>query len=472
MDQERRQHPRYVALVKTTGRAGDETFPLVCSNVGPGGAFFSSRIALRRGQRLTLSLRAPGLNAPFVEMTAEVVWSTPPGGAPPAGMGVRWLRAECAAGEEPLRALLRGLLRLTDVGEFDHTSPRVVAFDFVRHGLALPTPSPSTNRGVPIAIPARPEPNAAVPRTPLPILSARVPAWRALHFAPATPVPADDGASSWPSGVPRVLAERYANLTLYAHGGPGVVFRAQDLLLERRVVLKFIPGTETAPEPARRAFLREFKVAADLRHPNILQLYDVGSADGTLYYTSEYVRGLRLSHYFDKTPRLDDHPFVYSVLVQLAAALDHAHQLGIAHRAIKPENVLIADDGTVRLCDFGLARLLEDGGRALSLVGGAPQAQQPEVAAPGADQQALGTVLYRMLTGHLPYPDGNLFLTPADAPVPDPRVFHPELSPALAPILLRMLAKSNADRYVSCAAAVDELFPILVAGARVADNTP
>ncbi len=465
MDQERRQHPRYVALVKTTGRAGDETFPLVCGNLGPGGAFFSSLIALRPGQRLTLSLRAPGPNAPLVEMTAEVVWSTPLGGAPPAGMGVRWLRAESTAGEEPMRALLRGLLRMTDVGEFDHPSPRVVSFDFVRHGLALPTPAPSTNRGAPIGISARPEPSPPVPRTPLPILSARVPAWRALHFAPATPVPVDDGASSWPSGVPRVLAERYANLTLYAHGGPGVVFRAQDLLLERRVVLKFIAGTATAPEPARRAFLREFKVAAELRHANILQLYDIGSADGTLYYTSEYVRGLRLSHYFDKTPRLDDHPFVYSVLVQLAAALDHAHRLGIPHRAIKPENVLIADDGTVRLCDFGLARLLEDGGRAL-------QAPQPEVDAPAADQRALGAVLYRMLTGHLPFPDGNLFLTPADAPVPDPRVFHPELPQDLSPILLRMLAKLNADRYATCAAAAEDLFPILVAGARFAGNPP
>ena len=81
MHQERRQTPRYMALVKTTGRVGDEVFPLVCSNVGPGGAYFSSRVALAPNARLLLSLRAPGHNAPFIDLVAEVVWSSPPGGS-------------------------------------------------------------------------------------------------------------------------------------------------------------------------------------------------------------------------------------------------------------------------------------------------------------------------------------------------------------------------------------------------------
>ncbi len=627
-----------MALVKTTGRVGDETLALVCSNVGPGGAFFSSRVAVPIKSRLRLALRAPGHNAPFVDMVSEVVWSKPPGASQPAGIAVRWLHAECAAGADPLRALLRGLLRMPDLAELDRTNSRSASFDFtqqreVRASLAnstaralaaamrpmvvapVPVPAPTppaapspavapaqatrmdrvvpdettferraaARRGaglqsfstvrpisgphdaqlertpryvsgvtppaavqvpepppppttlkpavaspVPREVPPPPDPSPRplpprpasaitpaavippppgfVPATPLPSPRASdvhpLPAARITgeisrtarpvsqtsraEFGSASqvsssmggfaiphvkPAPVVEHSSSWPTGVPRVLAERYADLALLGQGGHGVVFRARDLLLERFVVLKFLAGTGMAPEQARRYFLREFKVAADLQHPNIVRLYDIGSADGTLYYTMEYIPGQPLGHYLGRNGRLDDFHFVYSVFTQLAAALDHAHKHGVLHRDVKPNNVLVAEDGSVRLFDFGLARLLADGNQDQSMVVGTPFYMAPEMqrTAPidaRADQYALGVVLYRMLTGRVPFADGNVFLAHAVAPVPDPRVFHAELPAAVSPILMKMLAKSPEDRYPTCGAAAAELQPVLTAGPR------
>ena len=130
-----------MALVKTTGRVGDETFPLVCSNVGPGGAYFSSRVAIAPNQRLQVALRAPGHNAPIIDLTAEVMWSSPPGGSQPAGVAVRWLRAESTSGAEPLRALLHGLLRMHDLGELEATTTRTVAFHGPAEVLEIPIPA-------------------------------------------------------------------------------------------------------------------------------------------------------------------------------------------------------------------------------------------------------------------------------------------------------------------------------------------
>lgn len=275
------------------------------------------------------------------------------------------------------------------------------------------------------------------------------------------------GQRSWPTGVPRSLAERYAELTLLGQGGHGVVFRAMDLLLERFVVLKFLAGTGMAADQARRYFLREFKVTADLIHPNIVRLYDIGSADGTLYYTMEYVPGHPLGQYLGKNQRIEDHPFVYSVFAQLASALDHAHAKSVLHRDVKPNNVLVAEDGSVRLFDFGLARLLADGGKDQSMVVGTPFYMAPEMQRTSpidhrADQYALGVVLYRMLTGRVPFADGNVFLAHAIAPVPDPRVFHAELPGAVSPVLLKMLAKDPDARFDSCAEAAAALHPALL----------
>ncbi len=549
--------------------------------------------------RVFVSLRAPGHNAPLVELQAEVVWSSKLGGTQPAGVAVRWLHAECTAGAEPLKALLRTTLRVAAPDIIEHSATRTASFDFQRHeqrragqpvtagqgaiaqfrtaGFHAATPgarpipravpadtafdrSAAARRGArqqpfpqlrPISAPyeaqseitARYQPVAEVPAAPpdareataplpnslTPILAVGPPSARRrpetrFPLPPALPpqpvpvpslstnpsstprLPAEsprrrasgtmraelgprtrisstgngslrptpsladpsDEARSWPMGVPRVLAERYSNLTLLGQGGHGIVFRAQDLLQDRLVVLKFLAGTGMAPDQARRYFLREFKVAADLLHPNIVRLYDIGSADGTLYYTMEHVPGHALVHYLGKDQRLDDWEFVHSVFAQLASALDHAHAHGVLHRDVKPSNVLVADDGTVRLFDFGLARLSRDGERDQSMVVGTPFYMAPEMqqTAPidhRADQYALGVLLFRMLTGRVPFADGNVFLAHATQPVPDPRTLRPELPAGVTDVVLRMLAKDPAARYTTCGEAAVALRPGLVA---------
>ena len=261
--------------------------------------------------------------------------------------------------------------------------------------------------------------------------------------------------TEWPQGVPESLSERYGHLQRLGHGGLGVVYRAQDLLLDRPVVLKFMAQTALSSDLARRYFLREIKVCARLNHPNIVHIYDVGRVDGVLYYAMEFVEGRPLTAFLPARAPMQDWNFLYSVIAQLSEALDYAHQNNVLHRDVKPDNALVSADGTVKLFDFGLARAVDQGFGEQSVLIGTPHYMAPEQLMGGAvdprtDQYALGIVLFRMITGILPFQDGNVFVAHATEPVPDPRRFRADLSPAVVAVILRMLAKKPDMRYDSC----------------------
>jgi tetratricopeptide (TPR) repeat protein len=261
--------------------------------------------------------------------------------------------------------------------------------------------------------------------------------------------------AGWPTGVPTGLADRYGDLERLGQGGNGVVFRATDKLLGRQVVLKFMIQGTMPSETARKYFLREVKLSASLNHPNIVHIYDMGNTDDVLWYAMEFVDGVPLTAHLALGQPIRDIVFLMSVVDQLCAALDHAHVQGLVHRDIKPDNVLVANDGTVKLLDFGLARAMDEGFGEQSVLAGTPYYMAPEqldgsTVDHRADIYALGVVLFRMFTGHLPFSDGNIFVAHAVQPVPDPRQFNRDLPIEAVAVVMKAMAKKPADRYSNC----------------------
>lgn len=271
---------------------------------------------------------------------------------------------------------------------------------------------------------------------------------------------------TWPAGVPRSMSHRYNYLQILGQGGHGVVYRARDTMLERHVVLKLLVQSVLGTDVARRYFQREVKLAASLNHPNIVHIYDVGEAEGVLWYAMEFVDGVPLAQYLLPGQPLADPGFQYSVFSQLCEALDHAHTQGILHRDVKPDNVLVASDGTVKLFDFGLARAADQGFGEYSLLLGTPHYMAPEQLTGGTitratDIYALGILLYRLVAGEVPFREGNVFAAHVLEPVPDPRRLVPSISPQTVAVLMKLLAKKPEDRYSNCRQAAIDLWPSL-----------
>lgn len=265
----------------------------------------------------------------------------------------------------------------------------------------------------------------------------------------------EGGGGDWPSGVPAALATRYGDLSRLGQGGNGVVFKATDKLLGRTVVLKFMLEGTMPSDMARKYFLREVKLAANLNHPNIVHIYDMGETDGVPWYAMEFVDGKALTAFLQIGHPVEDTAWLLHVLEQLCAALDHAHQAGLIHRDIKPDNVLISADGSVKLLDFGLARGRGEGFGELSVLAGTPFYMAPEqldgsTVDHRADIYALGVVLFRMLTGQLPFTEGNIFISHAIEPVPDLRRLNPKVPQAAAEVVYKAMAKKAAERFSSC----------------------
>ncbi len=245
------------------------------------------------------------------------------------------------------------------------------------------------------------------------------------------------------------LAGRYRLDRLVGEGGMGVVYHAHDLKHDRAVAIKVLrPGVAALLGPER--FLREIGIAAQLRHPHIVPLYDSGEAEGLLYYVMPYVSGETLRARLDRDGRLPPDEAV-AITRQIASALAHAHARGVIHRDIKPTNVLLSE-GFALVADFGIARAISTpSGAEISSVGlpiGTPRYMSPEQAmgSPGVDGRSdlysLGCVLHEMLLG----------VSPRDHPAPDRegRQSPARQVPAeLTAVLERCLALDPARRYAS-----------------------
>lgn len=211
-----------------------------------------------------------------------------------------------------------------------------------------------------------------------------------------------------PTGLPAVPG--YEVQAVLGRGGMGIVYKAKHLKLHRLVALKMLlTGSHSSQQDLLR-FVREAEAAAGLRHPNIVQVYDVGESEGRPYYTMEYVEGENLAQKFAKVPQpVRD---AAKTIATLAQAVDFAHRNGVIHRDLKPANILLTAEGLLKITDFGLARRL-DGDGDLTRTGariGTPSYMAPEqvmglkgAVGPAVDIHALGTMLYEMLVGQPPF---------------------------------------------------------------------
>src|SRR5580704_7204772 len=241
----------------------------------------------------------------------------------------------------------------------------------------------------------------------------------------------------------------------------GLVYRAYHVQLQRTGAVKVLQGLAPGPDATAR-FRHEAQAIAQMRHPNIVNVYDFGEHDGVPYMIIEYVPGGSLANKLSNGPL--DTPTALKYLRGIAAGLDHAHGLGIVHRDVKPANVLLEKDDTPVLADFGLAKLLQ-GSSLKSMTGvttGTPAYMAPEQVmgrqvGPAADRYSLATIAYEMLTGAIPFEgEGVLELMYAhvhrDPPAPSSR--NAAMTLSVDAVMMRGLAKDPQARWGSCEAFV------------------
>ena len=262
------------------------------------------------------------------------------------------------------------------------------------------------------------------------------------------------------------LPSRYAKPELLAYGGMAEVYRATDESLGRAVAVKVLSERYASDDELHARFLREARTAASLSgEPNVIVIHDVGETRRKLpFIVMELVPGGTVA---DRL-RQGRVPAEQSLewLEQAAAALDRAHERGIVHRDVKPANLLVADDGTIRVSDFGIARAA--GNDTLTIAGTvlgssgymAPEQARGEATTAASDRYALACVAYELLCGRRPFvranPTAEAHAHATEEP-PSPRAFDASLPAALDAVFARALAKRPEARYESCAAFVDDL---------------
>lgn len=268
--------------------------------------------------------------------------------------------------------------------------------------------------------------------------------------------------------IGRVLSGRYVIQEVVGTGGMAVVYRAWDKKNNREVAIKVLrPEYEQDQEFVRR-FSREAEAAAKMSHENIVNLLDVGKDENMRYIVMEFVAGVTLKEMIRREGRIPTDTAV-RMAIRILAAVDHAHRNGIVHRDIKPQNILVDEQGNVKVADFGIARLkaqqttrIDDGQN--SALGSvhyfSPEQASGEVADEKSDLYSVGVVIYEMLTGEVPF-DGDTAVSVALKHVSEEprsmRSINPAISRGLDEVVMRALAKESFRRYQTAAEMAGDL---------------
>jgi serine/threonine protein kinase len=269
--------------------------------------------------------------------------------------------------------------------------------------------------------------------------------------------------------IPHPDIAGYTILGVLGQGGMGVVFKAYDQRLLRNVAIKMVAAGPIATEELLERFEREAQAVAQIQHPNIAQIYEVGEVEGRPYLVMEFVSGGTLSEHLKNKPQT---PAQAAELIEtLAHAVHASHEAGILHRDLKPSNVLLTRDGAAKITDFGLAKRLQaDAASHATRTGdvvGTPAYMSPEQAGgvvrsigPPTDVYSLGVILFEMLTGRPPFqtpdPLSTVLMVLSDDPVP-PRRLQPSVPRDLETICLKCLEKLPSKRYATAAELADDL---------------
>ena len=262
-----------------------------------------------------------------------------------------------------------------------------------------------------------------------------------------------------------VIDNRYTLIEPLGGGGMAEVYLAHDEVLDRDVAVKILRGQYVDDEEFVERFRREAQSAASLSHPNIVSIYDRGrSEDGAYYIAMEYVPRGTLKDRISRDGALEP-GMAAGVALQISDALQTAHENGVIHRDIKPQNVLVTKTGDVKVTDFGIARAASSPLTATSAVLGTAGYMSPEQAmgkpvGPQSDLYSLGVVLYEMLTGDIPYraesPIAQAMMH-VNEPPRSPREVNPEVPKPLDTLTLKLLAKDPEDRYPSASALANDV---------------
>ena len=255
------------------------------------------------------------------------------------------------------------------------------------------------------------------------------------------------------------LDGRYEIHELLGVGGMAVVYKAYDTIDDRVVAIKILKDEFAGNSEFLRRFRNESKAIAVLSHPNIVKVYDVSFGDRMQYIVMEYVDGITLKEYLDQQKEVKWKEAIHFT-VQILRALQHAHEKGIVHRDIKPQNIMLLQDGTIKVMDFGIARFARSETRTMTdkAIGSvhyiAPEQARGDLTDEKADIYSVGVMLYEMITGQLPFEADNavsVAIMQLQANPTLPREINPDIPEGLQEITLKAMQKVPSQRYQSAA---------------------
>ena len=261
------------------------------------------------------------------------------------------------------------------------------------------------------------------------------------------------------------LDNRYEIREVIGVGGMAIVYKAYDRFAERNVAVKILKDEFAEDEEFRRRFKNESRAIAMFSHPNIVSIYDVGSGDGPQYIVMEYINGITLQQYLDVKKVLPLHDAI-AIMEQTLKGIQHAHERGVVHRDLKPQNIMLLEDGTVKVTDFGIARMASVDTKTMSEMAlGSVHYISPEQASGNetdfkADIYSLGVIFYVLTTGKFPF-DGDTPVSIALQHVqkqPDnPRMINDTIPIGVDQIIMKAMQKDPANRFNSAADMIKDI---------------